>query len=745
MNHCDVGPKSDCPWRLGNDYYGGSFRFSDWDGDGRVDLLIGYYHRPGGWNEGGQATFMIYLKQQLPNGTFQIHELVTVNITSHHWSFPYKRYDEPAFQVVDWDGDQQMDLLVCHWDKEKLEVVFINGSFLGANRSGKIDADVIFSYDPGRPGPLKGNLCNMLPVDFDADGDVDLFLGGGSIELYLERTSAGLIQRESDTITDAIRGHIEHIADVDGDGQLEVIASDFLQWRSPSAWISPLRLFRRALDGNFVEAVDNPLAGMMFGKPGLASLQLPDWNSIHFADWNSDGLVDVLNVRYQEGTFVVDYYQHVLKLDLAYNRHFTAYETIRTDDWEFRIVDWNQDGWDDVLVSRHRAWLEDGESGELRLFQVTAREAKKLDWGEDPFKDIRPIRSGGSSPHFSLIDFDGDGDLELIMALDSVRFFEMDDSGHLKADEQHPFSKISIDQRFRPRVLPVDWDNDGDFDLLLGAEGTKEAGGLGRYFEQLADGTFKEWPEQDMPFGFLCSSMSWWNRQCNFDVRFLDCDGDGDVDLIRRTGQQFQACEHTADTVRCDDNFLCLGTNLSHFSASIGPFQEFGPHWDVGNSSDGRLKLFTTHPSSFGIVHWTAGFCDFSRGSKDPCNSRGACRPGHFSCQCFRGYELQDCSKCEPNYFTNRRRQDTKHSRDCKPCPGEGGEVCYGRGVCFDDASAQEKAAQEEDFYMAAVRAIGNGSCHCNEAGVFGQERIGRMVLHYNRVIKFMVPSGTAS
>eukprot|EP00435_Cladocopium_sp_Y103_P075865 s59_g67.t1 len=59
---------------------------------------------------------------------------------------------------------------------------------------------------------------------------------------------------------------------------------------------------------------------------------------------------------------------------------------------------------------------------------------------------------------------------------------------------------------------------------------------------------------------------------------------------------------------------------------------------------------------------------------------------------------------------------------NCKACPGDG-EVCYGRGHCFDDEAAK---ALPELFGPAVAR--GNGSCTCNERHFYGMDEDGRSV-----------------
>ena len=250
----------------------------------------------------------------------------------------------------------------------------------------------------------------------------------------------------------------------------------------------------------------------------------------------------------------------------------------------------------------------------------------------------------------------------------------------------------------------VDCDLDGDLDLVFQD---------GRLFEHMADGTLHE--KQQNPFKPLLRELRWYEDD---DMKFLDCDLDGDLDVLLVSPFEdppVQACEHDsiAGTLRCSHDFLCLGTNLSNFRPQAGgSSQNFGKllALDVVNASDGQLKFIAFHEQKMTAVLWSAGFCA-PADPTDGCSGHGFCQKGHVNCTCSRGHELGDCSRCERHFHGVLR--DVWQPRDCQPCPGENSKVCYGRGDCFDDVTAQ--SVQESAF---AFMAAGNGSCGCYEASL---------------------------
>ena len=259
----------------------------------------------------------------------------------------------------------------------------------------------------------------------------------------------------------------------------------------------------------------------------------------------------------------------------------------------------------------------------------------------------------------------------------------------------HPFSGITPRvTTLVPQPWVVDWDCDGDLDLILGAPDF-------RYFERLENGSLSEWPRNRSPFSRMKNHLWVIVREFHLDPgddiehstwRLLDCDGDGDLDLVEVvqtyfSGVFFHACEHMIDhSLRCDINFLCLGTNLSNFHSNTGPLKKYGTlyAWDLGTTENGQLKVLTVHKDK--ILAWSAGVCL----PEDPCHENGICKRGQDSCSCLGGYEFADCSGCEPNFYSVETGLGKAHS--CKACPGEGGKVCHGRGVCFDDAAAKNSS-----------------------------------------------------
>ena len=213
---------------------------------------------------------------------------------------------------------------------------------------------------------------------------------------------------------------------------------------------------------------------------------------------------------------------------------------IRADQW--KLVDFDGDGTDDLIVGAGE-WGDYGwdnaydsgghwKNGPLHgyVYLLRNREGHFENKVKLTTVDGHPIDVfGAPSPNFC--DFDGDGDLDLICGsfLDKLTWYENIGSarkpvyakGRLLSNEKGvihmPLEMMN--------VTAIDWDHDGDIDLVIGQEDGRVAllehtGHIQNHMPVFKSPVFFKQKAGDLKFGVLSTPFA------------VDWDGDGNEDLI---------------------------------------------------------------------------------------------------------------------------------------------------------------------------------------------------------------------
>ncbi len=329
---------------------------------------------------------------------------------------------------MDFDGDGDLDLVVDCPDQP------YNGVYFFENASGPTSADKFPVFKPARRigkgiQNVQVSYVNGRPRVLSPGVEYPDFLKSG-----LDRPrKLGL---PANLHPNKVRANHWRLVDYDGDGRLDVVvgAGDWTDYGwddgydAAGVWVrGPLRGF--VYVARNVGDDETPKYEKPFQvKAAAASIEVFGWPSPNFADFDGDGDLDLLCGEFLDG--------------------FTYFENVGT-----------------------RTRPEYAAGNRLKT------------------ADDRPLTMDLQMITPTAIDWDGDGDLDLIVGDEDGRVALVENSGGLRADRSPQFltpryfQQEADDLKFGALATPVgfDWDGDGDFDLVSG----DTAGNLG-FFENLS-------------------------------------------------------------------------------------------------------------------------------------------------------------------------------------------------------------------------------------------------------------------
>jgi len=239
----------------------------------------------------------------------------------------------------------------------------------------------------------------------------------------------------------------------------------------------------------------------------FSAISVPTWPAPTVVDWDGDGDLDLLVLP---RLFVQNTQGQLVELTGTENP-FSALGHGFDGSHGASVVDWDGDKNLDLVVGN--------ESGQLQLFLQTAPgKLVEVTQAENPFSGI----DVGDHAAPCVVDWDGDGDLDIVVGNQDGHLYLFHQTTHGELVEltgaNDPFSGIDVGQFVTPSV--VDWDGDGDLDIVVG----NFDGGL-KFLQQTVEGQVVERTGVENPFSALDALMF-------ATPSVVDWDGDGDLDLV---------------------------------------------------------------------------------------------------------------------------------------------------------------------------------------------------------------------
>lgn len=490
------------------------WKYADFENDGDLDLLVGIddwgdygwdnaFDSIGNWTNGPLHGY-VYLLENKGGEYIDQGKIMAAGK-------PVDLYGAPSPNMEDFDGDGDLDLICGEfldrftWFENigtREKPVFSEGRFLSNTK-----------------GVIKMDLEMIIPtaVDWDKDGDIDLVVGDEDGRVaFVENT--GRVENSMPVFNSTVylQQKAEHVkfgalatpfsTDWDDDGDEDLIVGNSagyisfienLDGGNHPKWAEPKRLTVESREIRYLAGESGSIQGPAEKKWGYTTLSVNDWDG--------DGLKDVIvnsiwgKIEWHKniGTkgnpkllsaqpVIVDWgTEEIPKPEWNW---WNPEKNMLATQWRTTpyTIDWNEDGVMDLVMLDHEGYLvyferfEDKESFKLKPGQriFYGVDVSEYDNKNNPNNNISgPLRLNngkyGKSGRRKLcfVDWDQDGDLDLIVNSKNAALFE-----NIGTEEGKVLMKFKGDlseQKLAGHTTSptiVDWDKNGVPDLLLGAE-----------------------------------------------------------------------------------------------------------------------------------------------------------------------------------------------------------------------------------------------------------------------------------
>jgi len=395
----------------------------DWDQDGDLDLICGeFLDRITLFENTGTRREPVYAA-----GRF-------LQLNGHTL---HLELEMPEVVVYDWDQDDDPDIIV---GKEDGRVVFIENR--GRDHQGlPLLAEPV--YFKQRAAYVKcGALSTPCSFDWDGDGDEDIIVGNTA-------------------------GFVEFIENLNGG--------------DPPVWAAPKRLKTGGHPYRIRAGPNLSIQGPAEAKWGYT---VP-----YVADWNMDGLPDIMvnsivgkiiclpNIGNRTDPVLGE--PQPVKVEWQGSPPKPAWNWWDPEpselvvQWRTRplVLDLNEDGLNDLVVIDHEGYLSFFQR-HMEKNGLILMPGKRIFYDDSgKHLQLNSRKAGGSGRRkIDLVDWDGDGDLDLLANSKNVELYRnIGEQGQFIFQFEGDLSSILLGGHSTSPTT-VDWNKDGIPELLLGAE-----------------------------------------------------------------------------------------------------------------------------------------------------------------------------------------------------------------------------------------------------------------------------------
>lgn len=490
-----------------NKVRGNFWRYVDFDGDGKMDLVVGAddwteygwdnaYTPDGKWTAGPLRGFVYVIRNTGTNDAPNYEKPVQLMAGDK----PAETYGWPSPCFADFKGNGKLDL-ICGEFRDGFRY-FEN---IGTRTEPKYAPGRALRTSDGKPLVMDLEMITPTVLDWNKDGRPDLIVGDEDGRVaFIENTgktaadgnpqflAPRYFQQESDDVKCGALATPVGV-DWDGDGAMDIVSGNsagyvlfFKNLSGPGVekpkWAAPKYLEADGKVIRFMAGPNGSIQGPAEAKWGYTTLSV--------ADWDSDGLPDLI-VNSILGKVV--WFKNIgtrtdpklaaaqpIEVEWDGTQPALAWGWMRPEgkalltQWRTTpfAVDWNHDGLTDLVMLDHE--------GYLAFFERAKRDGKLVllapkrvlcDERGEPLRLSKGTAGKSGRRKICITDWDGDGKLDLLLNSSSANFLRQVDArdGKWFFKDEGPLVKENIEGHdVGPTV--VDFNGDGVPDFLGGAE-----------------------------------------------------------------------------------------------------------------------------------------------------------------------------------------------------------------------------------------------------------------------------------
>jgi hypothetical protein len=490
-----------------NKVRGNFWRYIDFDGDGKTDLIVGAddwtdygwdngYDRNGIWQRGPLRGF-IYIIRNVGTNEKPTYDKPIKLLAGEK---PAETFGWPSPNFADFRNSGKLDLICGE---------FLDGFTFFENVGSRTQP----MYAPGKRlktsdgKPLTMDLEMITPVsiDWNKDGHVDLICGDEDGRVAFIQ-NMGQIAKDGTPIFAAPRYFQQEAEDLkcgalatpvgfdwDGDGSMDIICGNTAgyiilfknlskQGVEKPKWAAPQYL---EVDGKRLRILAGPngsIQGPAEAKWGYTTLSVADWDHDGLPDLIVNSILGKVHWYQNVGSRQVPKLAAAQKIEVEWNgpQPTLAWGWLRPEGKELLTqwrttpfaVDWNKDGLIDLIML--------DQEGYLAFFERTNRDGKYLllhpkrvfcDEKGEPLRLNAGTAGKSGRRKLCIVDWDGDGKLDILLNSSNANFLRQVKSidGKWRFKDEGSLEKQNIEGHdVSPTV--VDFNGDGIPDFLGGAE-----------------------------------------------------------------------------------------------------------------------------------------------------------------------------------------------------------------------------------------------------------------------------------